>query len=122
MAYPQSKKMSKLLSVLIVGCSVIGTATARAGGCRIGIHLYEMMTRLGIEPNGSVLPRLSLRYATAIRRCEACPHKEACRAWLDHTPEAISLAPHFCPDADILFELQFDQPGFSVAYQSKSST
>ena len=30
--------MSKLLSVLIVGCSVIGIATAHAGGCRIGIH------------------------------------------------------------------------------------
>ena len=30
--------MSKLLSVLIVGCSVIGIATAHAGGCSIGVN------------------------------------------------------------------------------------
>jgi hypothetical protein len=29
--------MSKLLSVLIVGCSIIGVAPADAGGCSIGI-------------------------------------------------------------------------------------
>jgi hypothetical protein len=82
-----------------------------------GIHehrpfqLYEMMARLGIEPSGSVSPRLSLRYAIAIRRCEACEHKEACRQWLNQSTGSVSIAPHFCPDADILFELQFDQPG-----------
>jgi len=37
------------------------------------IQVYEMMTRLGIEPSGSVLPQFSLRYATAFHRCEACP-------------------------------------------------
>jgi len=75
------------------------------------IQLYEMMERLGIEPSGSVLPRLSLRYATAIHRCEACQHKEACRDRLDHLTGSVGIAPHFCPDSDILFELQFDQPG-----------
>ena len=75
------------------------------------IQLYEMMARLGIEPSASVLPRLSLRYATAIHRCEACAHKETCRDWLDHTVGSVGIAPHFCPDGDILFELQFDQPG-----------
>ena len=70
------------------------------------VQLYEMMARLGIEPSGNVLPRLSLRYATAIHRCEVCPSKQACRHWLDQSPERVSLAPHFCPDADILFELQ----------------
>ena len=74
------------------------------------IQLYEMMARLGIEPSSSVLPQLSLRYATAIHRCKACPYKQACRDWLDHSPVVVSLAPHFCPDAEILFELQFDQP------------
>jgi hypothetical protein len=41
-------------------------------------ELYEMMTRLGIEPNGSVLPRLSLRYAksTAANRVYAKRHAE----------------------------------------------
>jgi Family of unknown function (DUF6455) len=85
------------------------------------IQLYEMMARLGIEPSGSVLPRLSLRYATAIHRCEACSSKKACRHWLDQSPERIGLAPHFCPDADILFELQFDQLGFSLTPAPKNS-
>jgi hypothetical protein len=35
-------------------------------------HVYEMMTRLGIEPGAGVLPQFSLRYATAVRRCENC--------------------------------------------------
>jgi len=83
------------------------------------IQLYEMMTRLGIEPSGSVLPRLSLRYATAFQRCEACCYKKACRNWLDNRPATISLAPHFCPDSDILFELQFDQPGSGLTSISK---
>ena len=82
-------------------------------------QVYEMMTRLGIEPNGSILPRLSLRYATAFHRCEACAYKKVCRDWLDHAPALVSLAPHFCPDADILFELQFDQPGLSIRSASK---
>ena len=91
------------------------------GHARQPIHLYEMMARLGIEPDGSILPRFSLRYATAIQRCEACPYKEACRNWLDQEPVLVSLAPHFCPDADILFELQFDQPGSSLRSTCKPS-
>src|SRR6516162_3943645 len=35
-------------------------------------HIYEMMTRLGLEPGAGVLPQLSLCYATAVRRCENC--------------------------------------------------
>ncbi len=81
------------------------------------IYVYEMMARLGIEPIASVSPQLSLRYATAVHRCEACPYRCACRDWLDRTPERVTLAPHFCPDADILFELQVDQPGPGAAAQ-----
>jgi hypothetical protein len=84
------------------------------------IQLYEMMARLGIEPSSSGLPRLSLRYATAIHRCKACPYKQACRDWLDHSPVVVSLAPHFCPDAEILFELQFDQHGPKSISTSKT--
>jgi hypothetical protein len=47
------------------------------------VPIYEMMARLGIEPDAGVLPRLSLRYATALQRCEACRSKHACRDWLD---------------------------------------
>jgi len=86
------------------------------------IQVYEMMARLGIEPSGSVLPQLSLRYATAFHRCEACPYKEACRDWLDHMPALVSFAPRFCPDSDILFELQFDQPGPSPTSTSQSAS
>jgi hypothetical protein len=73
------------------------------------VHVFEMMKRLGIEPSSSVTPRLSLTYATAIHRCEVCPKHETCRYWLDHAPAVIGSAPRFCPDADVLFELQFGQ-------------
>jgi hypothetical protein len=75
------------------------------------VHIYEMMARLGIEAEVGVLPRLSLRYATAFRRCEACRSKKACRDWLDYAPAMVNFAPCFCMNADLLFELQYDQPG-----------
>jgi hypothetical protein len=70
-----------------------------------------MMEHLGVEPAGGVLPRWSLSYATALHRCQACPSKEACQEWLDSMPMSVSFAPQFCPNADILFELQVEQPG-----------
>jgi hypothetical protein len=73
-------------------------------------HIYEMMARLGIEPGAGVLPRLSLRYATALHRCENCRSKKACQDWLDYAPAMVNFAPDFCMNADILFELQYDQP------------
>ena len=75
------------------------------------IYLCEMMERLGIEPGGGMAPHLGLSYATALRRCEACSFKEACRDWLDSMPKSVAFAPRFCPNADIFFELQVDQPG-----------
>jgi hypothetical protein len=72
--------------------------------------MCEMMRRMGIEPGGGVVPWLSLAYATAFHRCEACPSKQACRDWLKHMPASVVFAPHFCPNADIFFELQVDQP------------
>jgi hypothetical protein len=84
------------------------------------IPVFEMMERLGIEPSSSVAPRLSLTYATAISRCEVCPYQENCRYWLAHAPASINSAPKFCPDAEILFELQFDQLRPSPAMTSKS--
>ncbi len=36
---------------------------------------------------------------------------DACREWLKTAPEALNFAPKFCPNGDILFELQFDQLG-----------
>jgi hypothetical protein len=76
-------------------------------------HLCEMMQRLAIEPGGGVVPRLGLSYATALRRCEACSSKQACRQWLDSMPALVVFAPRFCPNADIFFELRVDQPGLA---------
>jgi hypothetical protein len=74
-------------------------------------QIWDMMVRLGIEPGASVVPTLGLRYAAAFHLCEACTHTEACRAWLARAPTEVNFAPRFCPGADVLFELQFDQPG-----------
>jgi uncharacterized protein DUF6455 len=74
------------------------------------IYICEMMERLGIEPGGGMVPHLGLSYATALRRCEACPSKAACRDWLDSMPTSMAFAPRFCPNADIFFELQADHP------------
>jgi hypothetical protein len=82
----------------------------RAQEPEYSMYIFEMMPRLGIEPGAGVLPRLSLRYATAIHRCEDCQSKKACQDWLDYAPAMINFAPDFCVNADILFELQYDQP------------
>ena len=77
---------------------------------RHSAYLDEMMERLGVELAGGVVPRWSLSYATALHRCQACLSKEDCQAWLDSMPNSVSFAPRFCPIADILFELQVEQP------------
>jgi len=70
-----------------------------------------MMQRLGIEPGGGVVPRLSPSSAAALRRRETCPSKQACPDWLNSMSMSGALAPRFCPNADIFFELQADRPG-----------
>ena len=82
---------------------------AAAKAKRQSIDFCRMMERLGIEPAGGVVSRWSLSYATAQHGCQACSCKVACRAWLDSMPTAVNLAPHFCPIADILFEMRVDQ-------------
>ena len=73
-------------------------------------EIVAVMQHLGLEPGGGVLPRESLRYATALTRCKSCRNKPECREWLDRSQVPI-LAPAFCLSADILFELQADQLG-----------
>jgi Family of unknown function (DUF6455) len=73
-------------------------------------YLKEMMQLLGIDPASGVLPQFSLAYMTALHRCQSCRTKSACRHWLDSTPMSASFAPEFCPNGDILFELQVDKP------------
>ena len=74
------------------------------------LYVGEMMQCLGVEPAGGIIPRLSLSYATAFHRCEACQSKQACRNWLDSLSRSVVFAPRFCPNADILFELQVSRP------------
>ena len=83
-------------------------------------HIYEMMARLGIEPGAGVLPQFSLQYAAALRRCETCRSKKACGDWLDYSPVMVNFAPDFCPNADLLFELQYDQIGPRLLNSSPS--
>ena len=83
----------------------------RASVLEYSMHIYEMMTRLGIEPGAGALPQFSLRYATALHRCENCRSKKACRDWLDYAPVMINFAPDFCSNADVLFDLQCEQAG-----------
>jgi hypothetical protein len=89
----------------------MATTAAPATPKHLPIYICEMMERLGIERGGGVVPRLSLSYATALHRCEACPTKKACRDWLDSLPASVSLPPRFCPNTAIFFELQVDRPG-----------
>jgi len=89
------------------GVAIMATPVTRE--CH-SIYLFEMMERLGIEPGGGVVARLGLRYATAFHRCEACLSKQTCRDWLDRMPRSVVIASSFCPAADILSELQVDQP------------
>jgi len=74
-------------------------------------YICEMMGRLGLDPAEGAVAPFSLSYITAFHRCEACPAKRACREWLDRMPALVSLAPRFCPNADIFFELQYDHLG-----------
>ncbi len=83
---------------------------ANSAGKRQQLLIREMMERLAIEPGGGVVPSLSLSYAAALHRCEACTSKQACRDWLDRMPASVAFAPCFCPNADIFFELRVDQP------------
>ena len=53
----------------------------------------------------------AIDYATALRRCEGCQYKKACRDWLDYAPAMVNFAPDFCRNADILFDLQYDEVG-----------
>jgi hypothetical protein len=70
-------------------------------------NVYKMMEQIGIELGGGVIPRFSLMYASAVRTCLKCESVDACSKWLG-AASATSVAPDFCPNADIFFELEFD--------------
>jgi hypothetical protein len=96
----------------MMGVAIMAACAARE---RQPTFIGEMMERLGIEPGGGIVPRLSLSYATAFHRCETCPSKRACRDWLDRMPGSVMFAPRFCPNADIFLELQVNEPNLNRA-------
>jgi len=76
------------------------------------IFMREMMEHLGIDLGAHMEAQWSLSFMTAVHRCQDCAHRQECRAWLDDMmPAAATLPPQFCPNADIFFEMQVDQPG-----------
>ena len=83
-------------------------------------YILEMMQRLGIEPEGGAVARLGLSYAAAFQRCESCACKTACRAWIDKAPASPILAPRFCPNSDIFFELKFDALSCNPAFRGNA--
>jgi len=83
-------------------------------------HIFEMMTRLGIDPRGVHWPELRALCASAIKQCEQCRVKSACEVWLDEAPTLLKSPPWFCLNAEILSDLQCDQ-GRLVAHRLLST-
>lgn len=73
--------------------------------------IHEMTARLGMDAEDGVSLQMCLWFETAFARCEACQAMKACRDWLNCAPLNVSVAPWFCCNGDILFELQYDEPG-----------
>lgn len=72
-------------------------------------RIFEMMTRLGIDPHRVDSRELRALYAEAVKQCEQCRVKSACEAWLDDAPTLVKSPPWFCLNAEHLFDLQCDQ-------------
>jgi hypothetical protein len=60
--------------------------------------LWRMMAHLGIDPHGRWWHGAESALGGVLTRCMACPHTQACGAWLDNTATA-ARAPDFCPNA-----------------------
>ena len=73
--------------------------------------LFEMMQRLGVDPARRSIAQSELTFLTALHQCQGCRSKEQCRHFLDSAPMSFAFAPAFCPNKDLLFEMQFDQGG-----------
>lgn len=83
--------------------------TAHIEACSAYIH--EMMMRLGIGRDAGDSPQMCLWLETAFERCDSCETKKACQDWLNCAPSSVSVAPWFCRNGELLFELQYDRPG-----------
>ncbi|MBS0245695.1 MAG: hypothetical protein JSR61_03675 [Proteobacteria bacterium] len=79
--------------------------------------LFEMMQRLGIDPARRSIAQSELTYLTALHQCQGCKSKAECRSFLAQAPMSFAFAPAFCPNNDLLFEMQFDQGEPHVLHQ-----
>jgi len=62
-----------------------------------------------------------------VRRCVRDPSnlratKQACREWLDNATATALLAPNYCPNSDIFFELQFDHGGLQACVKLRGGS
>jgi hypothetical protein len=73
------------------------------------LEVYKMLERLGIEIGAGAIPRYGLMYSAAVRTCRSCGSMHACAEWLATASETC-IAPDFCPNADIFFELELEGP------------
>jgi hypothetical protein len=73
------------------------------------LYLFELMQRIGVDPSRRSIAQSELTFLTALNQCRNCKSNEQCRAWLDQAPMSFAFAPGFCPNKDLLFEMQFDQ-------------
>ena len=74
-------------------------------------YLFEMMQRLGVDPGRRSIAQSELTFLTALHQCQGCQSKQECRHFLESAPMSFAFAPAFCPNKDLLFEMQFDQAG-----------
>jgi Family of unknown function (DUF6455) len=77
-------------------------------GVYLQAPVYEIMDRLGIDVGGGAIARFGLLFSCAVRSCQQCRYGAECREWLKSAPNVLDTAPEFCPNADIVFQLQFD--------------
>jgi len=85
------------------------------------LAVYEMMRHLGIDTAGGVIPRYGLAFACAARTCRGCAEAKNCRKWLQSASPTQSLAPRFCPNADLLLQLTLDGPNTDPSRPSSAA-
>jgi hypothetical protein len=72
-------------------------------------NIFRMMDRLGIDAASGVVDQFGLVFVSAVRTCAGCKAVGTCTTWLDGV-ERPAVAPAFCPNLNLLFELTCGYP------------
>ena len=83
-------------------------------------YICEMMECLGYRAGRRCRAASKLKLHDRVPPVRSLPSKQACRTWLDELPQLVTFAPRFCPNGDILFELQVNQPSLNRCVFRKS--